>query len=187
MEKKLTDSPSYKATLQLYKASPRQVSDLSSVIVLLVKTAWIDKELKNIEAAYLMREVGHWCKLDKTVRKQLIDFHSILVRRNIHFAAYIPIHIEHLSSSLSLDDKKKLIETMAIISRSDLSVEKHEQHWILKIAGELKVPSKDVNEIIINAKFIAADRLIRAQNEIVEAETKSEEPYEVPAIVLNFD
>jgi uncharacterized tellurite resistance protein B-like protein len=187
MEKKLTDSPSYKATLQIAKLSERQTGDLSSVLVLLLKTAWIDKELKNIEAAYLMREVGHWCKLEKLQRKQLIDFHSTLVRRNIHFAAFIPVHLEHLSKSFSIDDKKRLIETMAIISRSDLSVEKHEQHWIHKVSGELKVPSKDVNEIIINAKFVAADRLIRSQSEIAEAETKADEAYVVPTIVLNLD
>ena len=187
MTKKITESPSYLAVSKIFKGSERATLNLSGVLVVLLKTAWMDRELKNLEMAYLMREVGHWCKLDKPQRKELIDIHSTLVRRNVNFSKLIPLHIEYLENSLNSDEKKRLIETMAIISRSDLSVDKSEQLWIEKVAAAIKVPSIDVAEIMMNAKFIASDRLIASRNELPLTNEKAEDAYIVPEIVLNLD
>jgi hypothetical protein len=187
MSLKITDSMSFHAVSKFHRGSERERLILSGVLIVLVKTAWMDRELKNIEMSYLMREIGTWFESDKTQRKKLIDMHSTLIRRNLNFSKYIPLHLEYLERSINEEEKRSLIEAAAIISRSDLSVSKAEELWIEGVSKALGFSSKGLAEIIMNARFIANKRLAESAFELPIAQDEPECIYKDPVIVIEFE
>jgi len=187
MLSELTHSPSYLETAKYYKKSERQNMTLASVMTVLMKTAWMDRTLNNLEQRYLIRESKNWCDLEEQTRKKLLDIHSTLVRRNVNFSKFIPAHISYLETQLALDEKIKLIQAAAIICRSDLEIAPSEQMWMEKLGTLLKVPARNISEILMNAKFIADSRRKEAESECQINELPAHDDYKLPEIKLDFE
>lgn len=184
VEENLRESASFRYIKEKeYARSEREAMEVSSAFTTLLKLAWLDRELTNKEVRYLLRETGDWCKLEDDQRKELIDVHSALVRKNVKFANYINFHIDFLSRSFDDQEKHHFFEALVVISRSDLDVAKLEESFLGKVAKAFKLDQKFISETIMNGKFIASTRMEKAQ---LEAKPDDEEVHEIPDISFDW-
>lgn len=179
----LNESPAFKYFKEkdIIK-SDRGARELSSFFTVLLKMAWIDRDLTKSEIRYLVRESEDWSALEEDTVKKLIDVHSSLVRRNTKFAEMIPYHIAYLGKVLDEPARKELFEILVVISRSDLDVSKIEEDFLEKVGKCLKIESRFFSETVMNAKFITNTR---KEKKAVAAKKDDDQPYEVPDI--HFD
>ncbi len=167
-------------------SNERKALIASSVFTALMKVAWLDRELTELEAQYLLRESASWCDLNEEDRTFMLNAHSTLVRRNIKFKKFIPYHLAYLGIALDEMDRILLLETLVVISRSDLEVSKIEEKFLSDLGVYLKVPSAKTVELIMNAKFLVQQRLDSVRDlKIVEKE-KEDSAYELPEISLDW-
>ena len=176
----LVESPAFKYLKEKeIVSSERGALELSSFFTLLLKIAWINRDLTKAELRYLVRESKDWSSLSEEVVKELIDVHSDLVRRNAKFASFIPFHVAHLGNVLDEQKKHELFEILVIISRGDLEVAKVEENYLDKVGKCLKLDGRFLTETIMNGKFLAD---VRKEKKAIVAQPDDDQPYEVPEI-----
>lgn len=187
IKEELMSSPALKFTIkEVGISNERSALIASSVFTALMKVAWLDRELTELEAQYLLRESSAWCDFEEENRKFMLDAHSTLVRRNIKFKKYIPYHLAYLGIVLDEMDRVLLLETLVVISRSDLEVSKIEEKFLSELGEYLRVPSAKTTELIMNAKFLVQQRLDSVRDlKIVEKE-KEQSTYELPDISFDW-
>ena len=184
ISEKLHQSPAFLfAKKKGLSGTSRGQLELSSFFTLLLKIAWIDRDLTNAEVRYLRREARNWSSLDLNNVQECIDVYSDLVRRNSKFAEYIPYHIAYLGKTLDEEEKRELFEILVVISRGDLDVAKIEETYLRKVSKCLGLESKFLSETLMNAKFIASTR---SEKIAIESQPDDEEVYEVPDLQFTW-
>jgi uncharacterized tellurite resistance protein B-like protein len=139
-------------------SSNGEASKVAGSLLSLLVIAWLDREITKGELKYLLREFKHWVSVEESMREKLLNALSLFVKTK-EYNETIIVHLNSLSFLLDAKEKKFLIETLIIVSRSDLKVAKVEERFIYDIGRFLKVGSAEIKETLVNAHFIVMQRL----------------------------
>ena len=179
----IKSSPSF---IQTQKLLPNLKEDelviVSSIFSSFLKVGWLDKELKNIEVKYILRETGDITSIGEESRSQLIDLHSTLIHRNIKFQKYLPYHFAILAHCLSEDIKKILFEAFVVITRGDLEMHETEESFLKSIGLCFKLSDREVTESLLGAKVLIEQRLNK-----IRINSEEEENIYQPSQEIHFD
>ena len=127
-------------------------------VFLLIKVSSADKKINKTEISYLKRYTRYFLGINKDVSSSFV----INLLKSYKLNRYMDNHqedfITFLGQNLEDEEKMSFLSTLTAISRSDLEMQDKEKEVIRTIENSLKISSKDINEMFINATFIMLNK-----------------------------
>ena len=174
----LQESPIQKA----FEKSFGRSSLRSHIFVTLVKFAYVDREITQLERKFIIRKVGRLIGDDnKEELGEQFDLVASMVRRNIKSKPFIPIHMAYLIKKIE-KHRNKFSEILAGVIAADGKFEKTEEVLLDDFVGYLNLDNRTLEEIKVNCRF-SLERFRKEEN-ISEDESKKD--YDLPEIKLEF-
>jgi uncharacterized tellurite resistance protein B-like protein len=146
-----------------FKNSHKIISDikedqnliLTSFFGLMIGVAASDGKIKNREIQYLKRECYKWIDIEKNQTKNFINLNIYAFKKVTKFEDYLPSFARYLNEVFDNDSKKDLLETLFVISRSDLEIDESEIK-VLKVFSEIW----DLSDAIFEGTKASAQKIV---------------------------